>query len=63
MDKVSHLQKMVTQTLFLSLELRESPHGAYLWTDGTFFLLCVDIRFKVWHLIFLLDVILLLNSN
>ena len=63
MDKVSNLQKMVTQTLFLSIELRESPHGAHIWRNKTFSLLCVDIRFKMWHLIFLLDGILLLNSN
>ena len=33
MDQVSHLQEMVLQTLLLSIELRESPRGAYLWTD------------------------------
>ena len=60
---MSHLQEMVSRTLFLPIELRESPREAYLWTNETFSILCVYVRFKMWHLIFLLDRILLLNSN
>ena len=66
MDRVSQVQNMVTQTQFLSLELQESPHGAYLWTDPfvlePFFLLYVDIWFKRWNLIFPVDGIRLLTS-
>ena len=63
MDKVSHLQEMVPRTLFLPIELRESPREAYSWTIETFSILCVYVRFKMWHFIFLLDGILLLKSN
>ena len=53
---MSHLQEMVSRTLFLPIELRESPREA-------FSILCVYVRIKMWHLIFLLDGIILLNSN
>ena len=58
MDRASHLQEMVPRTLFLPIELRESPPEAYLWTIETFSILCVDVRFIMWHFIFLLDGIL-----
>ena len=60
---MSHLQEMVPRTLFLPIELRESPRKASLWANETFFILCVYVRFKIWYLIFLLDGILLLNLN